>query len=103
MDLVYYLRKHTYRLKYKQNLLRRITTYVYENLKRNMTTFTPDIYCWLGSASLVQHPLHRTFLMVNDQLLMINEFIIHNLQLIIKKTGEFRPLDERSGVRHRTL
>jgi len=51
MDLVYYLRKHTYRLKYKQNLLRRITTYVYENLKRNMTTFTPDIYCWSGRCS----------------------------------------------------
>jgi len=41
---------------------------------------------------VAQPPLHRTFLMVNDQLLMINEFIIHNLQLIIKKTGEFRPL-----------
>jgi len=61
-----------------QNQLRRITTYVYENLKSNMAALTPDIYCWSGrcsstpmgetlqsyvsdSASLVQHPLHQTF------------------------------------------
>jgi len=28
-----------------QNQLRRITTYVYENLKSNMAALTPDIYC----------------------------------------------------------
>jgi len=29
-----------------QNQLRRITTYVYENLKSNMAALTPDIYCY---------------------------------------------------------
>ena len=58
----------------------------------NKTNYLANLLIKLSSVVVAQPPLHRTFLMVNDQLLMINEFIIHNLQLIIKKTGEFRPL-----------
>jgi len=79
VNIIYYLRRISKRYKIEfNNQIRRITTCVYEKPESNMTTFTPDIYCWSGrcsstpmgetlqssvldSASLVQHPLHQTF------------------------------------------